>query len=460
MSGLYGHEHGARFCVFEESHMLGTPVKAHEDGVWGHLSILAIPYGGPNNGRDLDGEYFTPQTNFALDWFPQEGRPLLYHHGLDSAVKSACVGRQLSSTKEVDGIWVEAQLDKAKKYAESIWDLVGQKALYASSGSISHLVNVKSTGEIVEWPWVELSLTPTPANPLAVVSAVEAVKAIKAVGTDVPEAIAEAVAHEKATKAASKKKSTKGDGQGGGTLSDQDVSSRIESLLKEWSMSQMVSEDPLMDMEEEAEECYWWVQSTYSASSYVIARKSGDYQLYRVDYTVMGNTVSISEPRPVEAITSYVATKANRVLSAATLDHMDAMKGHAQAGMDACKAIMATVDEMKAMAGGMGEGMGDGENESAIKASAVLSAAMKQKMQHATHTATGGENAFKAIKDTATMLIGGYDSTPVASTDDTATKALEDVQAAIDLQLLDAELGMLAFEQALFEAEAAPYAMA
>ena len=34
---------------------------------------LAIPFGGPAGGKDLQGETFTKDTDLALDWFP-EGR--------------------------------------------------------------------------------------------------------------------------------------------------------------------------------------------------------------------------------------------------------------------------------------------------------------------------------------------------------------------------------------------------
>ena len=45
---------------------------------------------GDESRRDLHGEYFTPGTELALDWYTH--RPVLYHHGLDGAVKSALVG--------------------------------------------------------------------------------------------------------------------------------------------------------------------------------------------------------------------------------------------------------------------------------------------------------------------------------------------------------------------------------
>src|SRR5690242_12892839 len=41
---------------------------------------VGAPWGGPFNGRDIDGEYFTKSTDFCDEWFAE--RPLLYNHGL------------------------------------------------------------------------------------------------------------------------------------------------------------------------------------------------------------------------------------------------------------------------------------------------------------------------------------------------------------------------------------------
>lgn len=170
-------------------------VKAASDGAWGHMEGMAIPFGGPVNGKDLDGEYFTPQTDFAEEWFTE--RPLLYHHGLDGAVKTTAVGRQTSATKQTDGMWVQAQLDRSNAYADSIWELVQAGKLYFSSGAISHLVQKAPDGRITRWPWVEQSLTPTPANPFAYLTpATSAKSSFKAVDMEVPMAVKMAVLEE------------------------------------------------------------------------------------------------------------------------------------------------------------------------------------------------------------------------------------------------------------------------
>ncbi len=152
------------------------------------LEILAIPFGGPFAGSgqlgvDTDGEYFSAKTDLCLDWFPTE-RPLLYHHGLDGGPGVAAIGRVDSATarKDVDGWWVRAQLDESNQYFDSIAQLVAEGKLYASSGAMPHLVRRGKGGELTRWPWVELSLTPTPANLFATVAPAEVAKHYKSAG--------------------------------------------------------------------------------------------------------------------------------------------------------------------------------------------------------------------------------------------------------------------------------------
>jgi len=161
------------------------------------LDILAIPFGGPlpgGNGKgvDTDGEFFSDQTDLCPDWFPVQ-RPLLYQHGLDERTSAQAIGRVHSETarKEADGWWVQAQLDKRSRYFEDIKRLIEGDSLSASSGAMAHLVKRTADGEIVRWPWVELSLTPTPANLYARVQPVEVAKHYKAAGITPPPTIDE-----------------------------------------------------------------------------------------------------------------------------------------------------------------------------------------------------------------------------------------------------------------------------
>lgn len=122
---------------------------------------LAFPFDSP----DTDAESFTKATDRCLDWFP-EGRPLLYHHGLDNAHKAQKVGRQLPEEEErAGGIWLQSQLDKNARYRKAIDRLIEEGALGYSSGAYAHLATKNARNQITRWPWIELSLTPIPAHP-------------------------------------------------------------------------------------------------------------------------------------------------------------------------------------------------------------------------------------------------------------------------------------------------------
>lgn len=144
---------------------------------------LGMPFGGPFQGQDVEGEHFSKSTDFAFDWFP-DGRPLLYHHGLNDGAGISVVGRVTDWSVKADlGVWVKAQLDASNEYFSAIKELIKKGKLFFSSGSMRHLVDVqKKSGEIKRWPWVELSLTPTPSNMLAEVDFAKARKHFELAG--------------------------------------------------------------------------------------------------------------------------------------------------------------------------------------------------------------------------------------------------------------------------------------
>ena len=148
------------------------------DGSETLIEGLAIPFGGPFAGKDFDGEDFGPDTDLALEWFPQ-GRPLIYQHGLDGAQKTTLQGRQAEHDVRDEGVWARAQLDKSAKYHATVSKMIAAGKMFFSSGSVPHLVQATKDGHITRWPWVELSLTPTPANPWAAVHAVKSTDLIE-----------------------------------------------------------------------------------------------------------------------------------------------------------------------------------------------------------------------------------------------------------------------------------------
>ena len=133
-------------------------LNAEEGRVGGYLIVW-----GDSAQRDLQGEYFTPQTELGLDWY--EHRPMLYHHGLDGKVKAAVIGMIDTLRADETGLWAEGQLDLHHRYVHAVRRLVDRGILNWSSGSLPHLVEVATDGHIKRWPVVEGSLTPTPAEP-------------------------------------------------------------------------------------------------------------------------------------------------------------------------------------------------------------------------------------------------------------------------------------------------------
>lgn len=134
---------------------------------------IAAPFGGPFNGKDLSKQFFSAKTDFALDWFPE--RPLLFEHGFDSETATEPVGRVTQWEIKADlGLWVQAQLNKSSQYWSAIKELIDSNKLFFSTSALSHLVQEsKSSGELLRWPWCELSLTSHPCNPLATLEMVE-----------------------------------------------------------------------------------------------------------------------------------------------------------------------------------------------------------------------------------------------------------------------------------------------
>lgn len=126
-------------------------------------------YGVVFGGRDLTGDRFTAKTDFWLDKIGTTPM-VLYQHGRDDTIKRTVVGKVTSTRVDDVGLWVEAQITAAKQYATAIRELVAKGVLGWSSGSVPHLVervksSVRGVAEITSWPIVELSLTPTPAEP-------------------------------------------------------------------------------------------------------------------------------------------------------------------------------------------------------------------------------------------------------------------------------------------------------
>ena len=125
-------------------------------------------------GRDTDGDSFTKQTNFQIDFVPN--KPVFYRHRSDPNVKER-IGTVTDIQTKDEGIWFEAQLNNSTRYLKSIKRLIDLGVMGYSTGTAPQLINKKESGEIETWPIVELSITPVPAEPRTL-----GIQAIKEIG--------------------------------------------------------------------------------------------------------------------------------------------------------------------------------------------------------------------------------------------------------------------------------------
>jgi phage head maturation protease len=141
---------------------IGGAIKAlGNDRIGGYLVLFGDPA-----SKDIQGEFFSPKTDF---WTPEVGvKPVIYQHGFTKALGRRRIGDVTCKVDEV-GLWAEGQL-KARseyeaKYLPKIMEMVKAGKLGWSSGSANHLVETDDAGQILSWPIVEASITPTPADP-------------------------------------------------------------------------------------------------------------------------------------------------------------------------------------------------------------------------------------------------------------------------------------------------------
>lgn len=119
--------------------------------------------------KDLTGEYFTPETYFGAR--KGDGADVLFHHGLP--VGGFTKARELAdyifpAAKTQDdemGLLSSVVLDLRKDYEAFAYEKSVEGALGWSTGSAGHMVRKSADGQITRWPIIEVSLTPTPAEP-------------------------------------------------------------------------------------------------------------------------------------------------------------------------------------------------------------------------------------------------------------------------------------------------------
>lgn len=142
------------------------------------LRVLGVPFGGPIEGRDAQGEAFTDKTEVMLN--VDDTRPVTYYHGFGPDDPNGwqdhpvIIGMAKYTGADERGHWFDVKLDENETLAQRI--LADPTKARASSGTVGHLVRRGDAGLIDTWPVAELALFDInewrlPANDYAVVEA-------------------------------------------------------------------------------------------------------------------------------------------------------------------------------------------------------------------------------------------------------------------------------------------------
>ena len=125
--------------------------------VGGYLALWGDPA-----TKDLQGEYFTPETQLWLDHY--KTAPLLFHHGMDSDVGLSVIGKRVDVQTDAAGVFVKNWIDKSNRYWKMVEPLLQTGRLFYSPGSAPHLVKRTKNGQLLSFPVIEDTLTPVPAQ--------------------------------------------------------------------------------------------------------------------------------------------------------------------------------------------------------------------------------------------------------------------------------------------------------
>ena len=137
------------------------------------FEVVGVPYGGPAflGGKDLQGERFTKSTDFGRDLggaFVVETIYSFYDHALNDGIGKQQIGfAKFFQETEQGQLW-NIEVSKAYQYHDFIYAMAQANLLGASSQPVQTAVEIDEDGNIKRWPLAEISLTPTPANPAAV----------------------------------------------------------------------------------------------------------------------------------------------------------------------------------------------------------------------------------------------------------------------------------------------------
>ncbi len=283
----------------------------------GRIGGYLVVWGSPAQ-KDLQGEYFTPDTELGLDWYDR--RPVLYHHGLDSDLKASVVGVIDHLKTDSIGVWAEAQLDMRHKYIQALQRLVKQGALGWSSGSLSHLVEVADDGHIRRWPIVEGSMTPAPAEPRH--TDINFIKSVYAeLGLDIQKLIpaeTEATADAKEPEAKERETARKDNGVTFETETEVETTMNLLDMIKEF-LTALIAQGVAIPQDQ--------VETLAQQVASVIQPEAA-MQTAAVPADQVAATLAQVQPAVMKAVAGYVAARKAQsdAISAAASEAVKAMR--------------------------------------------------------------------------------------------------------------------------------------
>ena len=122
----------------------------------GVLNVLGIPFGGPHDGKDAHGEYFSPNTDTGTDFIYLP--PVFDKHGAASGGSPEEIAEATDRWLDDDGWWFEVKLPMDTADGKKKWKAAEEGRLYASSGCIPASKDTADDGEILKWMLAELSI--------------------------------------------------------------------------------------------------------------------------------------------------------------------------------------------------------------------------------------------------------------------------------------------------------------
>lgn len=120
------------------------------------IDVLGLPYGGPNDGKDNDGNWFSAQTDFMDGVI--DSPPVLYGHGAMNGVDADIHGKVHARWYAKDGGWFKVELKRDSPRFEQLYDAHVKGYLRASSGAVPATVEIAPSGHVDRWLVGELTL--------------------------------------------------------------------------------------------------------------------------------------------------------------------------------------------------------------------------------------------------------------------------------------------------------------